>query len=59
MPLLPETKTLIAEYGDAAFAYGECDDGTEEASAAYADLAHAKGNLVRHLESHYTPTPQA
>ena len=59
MPLLPETKILIAEYGDAAFAYGEVEDGTEEASSAFVALATTKGNLVRHLENHYTPTPKA
>ena len=60
MRLLPETKLLIAEYGDAAFAYGVVEDGIDgDVSAAFADLTTANDNLVRHLETHYTPTPQA
>ena len=59
MPLLPDTKILIAEYGNANFDYGELPDGDEDAEDAAMRVIRAKETLVSHLETHYTPTPKA
>ena len=56
MPLLPETKILIAEYGDANFTYGEDREGDRN---LFDQIQKTKETLVAHIETHYTATPQA
>lgn len=58
MNLLPETKLLIGEYGNANFDFGELDDSDIEViGKASKRMVAAKEALTAHLEAHYIPKP--
>ena len=55
--LTPQTKLLIAEYGNASFAFGELPEDWVEGTRAAERLFAAKDALVAHLEENYVPKP--
>lgn len=59
MPLLPETRLLIAAYGNANFDMGEVDCDSPDYPGVRDQFIHAKDALIDHLETRYTPTPKA
>jgi hypothetical protein len=56
LSLLPETKLLIGEYGNASFDWGEFPEGDPIAgTAAWKRVVAAEESLVAHLEENYAP----